>query len=78
MGRKPHRLGCLMGCQSHFNFNGWRDPICWAAPLNDEAERLVDDVRERMNADVTIDPAELFHYGCRVCSRSARVAGDRG
>jgi pyruvate dehydrogenase E1 component alpha subunit len=30
--------------------------------LADEAARLAADVRERMNADVTVDPAELFEH----------------
>jgi hypothetical protein len=64
-----------MGCQSHFSFNGWHGTTCGAAPLYDQAERLADDVRERMNADVAIDPAELFHYECRARGRAARAAG---
>jgi 2-oxoisovalerate dehydrogenase E1 component alpha subunit len=30
--------------------------------LTAEAERLAEDVRERMNADVSVDPAELFEH----------------
>jgi 2-oxoisovalerate dehydrogenase E1 component alpha subunit len=33
-----------------------------AARLTAEAERLAEDVRERMNADVSVDPAELFEH----------------
>ena len=33
-----------------------------AARLAAEAERLAEDVRERMNADVSVDPAELFEH----------------
>ena len=32
------------------------------ARLTAEAERLAEDVRERMNADVSVDPAELFAH----------------
>jgi pyruvate dehydrogenase E1 component alpha subunit len=33
-----------------------------AGRLADEAERLAAEVRDRMNADVTVDPAELFEH----------------
>ena len=33
-----------------------------AGRLAAEAERLAEDVRERMNADVSADPAELFEH----------------
>ena len=33
-----------------------------ATRLAEEAERLAENVRERMNADVSVDPAELFEH----------------
>jgi pyruvate dehydrogenase E1 component alpha subunit len=33
-----------------------------AGQLAAEAERLAEDIRQRMNAGVTVDPAELFEH----------------
>ena len=38
------------------------ETLSFVAGIAAEAERLAEDVRQRMNADVAADPAELFEH----------------
>jgi 2-oxoisovalerate dehydrogenase E1 component alpha subunit len=47
--------------EAYLTANGLLDDAA-AGRLAAEAERLAEEVRERMNADVPVDPAELFEH----------------